>query len=347
VVNTVPAVLAEAAGTAAVSPAVVELARGVNRMTNLRMLVVLGTALGVLGSAGAGIYFATAADPIRPVALSGVVPNPGAPPAAGAPREPAPQEVKTEPKRDGSAALLKPFGREVGESVKLAELLSLIEDQTDLVLRVDVAAFQRVGAIDGNTGVPAQQFLGQIYDSTVMLPRKVAKLPSRDVLADALAQVRLSHPCTYQVRGSQLVIVPAYLVPGRPGANPLAPAADDDSVIPATTLYEQIHGGVVSVSAERKPLIEILADLRAQTGANIVLDPRCEAQEKKMLLSITLSDVRLYDALRVIADMAELKMVYTGNIYYVTTPANAKLFQPPPVLVPRSPAPKGPLLGAR
>jgi YHS domain-containing protein len=32
----------------------------------------------------------------------------------------------------------------------------------------------------------------------------------------------------------------------------------------------------------------------------------------------------------VIADMAELKLVYAGNIYYVTTPANAKTFQPPP-----------------
>ncbi len=49
-----------------------------------------------------------------------------------------------------------------------------------------------------------------------------------------------------------------------------------------------------------------------------------------MALSINLNDVRLYDALRVIADMAELKLVYAGNIYYVTTPANAKTFQPPP-----------------
>ena len=43
---------------------------------------------------------------------------------------------------------------------------------------------------------------------------------------------------------------------------------------------------------------------------------------------MNLRDARLYDALRVIADMAELKMVYAGNIYYVTTAANAKTFQP-------------------
>jgi type II secretory pathway component GspD/PulD (secretin) len=86
---------------------------------------------------------------------------------------------------------------------------------------------------------------------------------------------------------------------------------------------------VVNVSAERKPLADILAELRKQTGANIVLDPRCETQEKKAGLTVSLNDVRLYDALRVIADMAELKLVYAGNVYYVTTPANAKVFQPP------------------
>lgn len=143
----------------------------------------------------------------------------------------------------------------------------------------------------------------------------------------------------------QLVIVPAYLPPVRPGVDPLAPGGDDDApLLTAELLSEQIHGGVVSVTAERKPLAEILADLRAQTGANIVLDPRCETPERKGALSITLNDVRLYDALRVIADMAELKMVYAGNIYYVTTPANARTFQPaarPMTPVAPPPAPMG------
>ena len=43
----------------------------------------------------------------------------------------------------------------------------------------------------------------------------------RDVITDALAQVRISHPCTYQIRGSQILIVPAYVPPVRPGVNPL------------------------------------------------------------------------------------------------------------------------------
>jgi hypothetical protein len=211
-----------------------------------------------------------------------------------------------------------------------------------------VAAFRRVGALGEGAEIQPEQFLRSIYATNVILPRRAEKLPTRDVLADALAQVRLLHPCTYQVREGQLLIVPAYVPPVRPGVDPLdwrLLSDDDPPVITAVALNEQIFGGVVSVATERKPLTEILADLRKQTGANIVLDPRCEGPEKKVL-SVTLNDVRLYDALRVIADMAELKMVYAGNVYYVTTPANAKSFQPPTPRPPASGSPLGgPMLG--
>jgi YHS domain-containing protein len=177
-----------------------------------------------------------------------------------------------------------------------------------------------------------------MYDTKVILPRKAEKLTMRDVLTDALAQISINRPCTFQVRGSQLLIVPAYVPPVRPGANPLVSDDQEPPMVEAHLLNEQIYGGVVSVHAERKPLAEVLADLRKQTGANIVLDPRCEGLEKKATINVTLNDVRLYDALRVIADMSELKMVYAGNIYYVTTPANAKTFEP----APRPPQPQAP-----
>ncbi len=346
---TASAVLAEVAqpGIGAVSPTVSDLARGVATMTTkLRLLAALAIVLGLAGGTGTGIYFATAADPANPIAKADVKAATEAPPAAAPDAPPAKTEAKPDvPAKDapvkGAAALQKPFGQVVAEGTKLEDILGKIEEQTDLVLRVDMAAFQRVGATGPNGDVlePAQ-FLKSIYDTQIVLPRKADKIPTSDILADALAQVRLSHPCTYQVRGTQLVIVPAYVPLARPGVNPLDPN-DDDAVLLSPAMTEQIYGGVVSLTADKKPLTDILAELRKQTGANIVLDPRCEGQEKKASLSVALSDVRLYDALRVIADMAELKLVYAGNIYYVTTAANAKSFQPP---APRTaPAPVAPL----
>jgi hypothetical protein len=116
----------------------------------------------------------------------------------------------------------------------------------------------------------------------------------------------------------------------RPGVDPLHPGDDEEpSHLTSRMVHEQVYGGVVAVAAEQKPLADVLADLRKQTGANIVLDPRAAAVASKATLTVTLSDVRLYDALRVLADMAELRLVYAGNIYYVTTPENARTFQRP------------------
>ncbi|MBP3955130.1 RNA polymerase sigma factor [Gemmata sp. G18] len=339
--STISAVLTEAAGPGggAVSPAVIELARGVTVMTtNLRVFATLGLVLGLLGSAGAGFYL-TAADPVAPPAKAADRPlTPElvtAPPAA----KPAVPEAKADVNATGEAALLKLVGAGLApEGATVEEVLAKIEQQTGLIVRVDIAAFRRIGVISPAGGADGNAFptnaLKTIYDTKIVLPSRAEKLSLRDALVDALAQVRLEHPCTYQIRGTQLVIVPAYVPAVRPGVNPLDHTDDDVETINLQMSSEQIYGGVVSVSAEHKPLADILADLRKQTGANIVLDPRCETQDKKPGLTVTLNDVRLYDAVRVLADMAELKMVYAGNIYYVTTAANAKTFQPP---VPRQP----------
>ncbi len=332
--STISAVLTEAAGPGggAVSPAVIELARGVTVMTtNLRVFATLGLVFGLLGSAGAGFYL-TAADPDAPKTKSANQPlapevTAAQPPAAKS----ATLESKADPNSRGEAALLKLVGAGLApDGVTVAEVLKKIEDETDLIVRVDVDAFRRIGLFGDDTGDEIDASLKTIYETKLHLPRRVEKMPMRDVLADSLAQTRFGSKCTYRVRGDQLVIVPAYVPAFRPGVNPLDHAEDDSAVLTEKMISEHIYGGVVSVSADRKPLSDILADLRKQTGANIVLDPRCEGQRPKLpSLTISLNDARLYDALRVITDMAELKMVYAGNIYYITTVENAKTFQPP------------------
>ena len=313
--------------------------------TRLRLLATIGVAIGLLGGAATGIYLAAAADspkssPNQPVKSQEALVPVATPEKNGA------AVVIAEPSVD-SGPLTKPLKKlklDGDNAVVLNELFAIIEDETDLVVRVDVAAFRRIGLPDTEQSV--ELFLKIFSQARVFLPRHVERMPLRDVLGDALAQIfiqNMAQTVTYQVRGTQLVIIPSYQVPNTPGADPLNPQVqpgsdDDQTLLPARTLYEQIYGGVVSVNADKKPLTEILTDLRKQTGANIVYDNRCETAgkggEKKASITIALNDVRLYDALRVIADLAELKMVYAGNIYYVTTPENAKAFQPPPVVRP-------------
>jgi RNA polymerase sigma factor (sigma-70 family) len=333
--HSVRAVFAENAGPAAeaVSPAVAELVTGVAMMTtpNFRLLVALGLMLGVLSGAGAGIYLAIAADspqpnqPVNPFVAEGPKGN------SNPPGLPSVQQLEPGRKesKGTSQALDRPFGVKFGnQSVQVGDLLEQIEDLTDLVVRVDLAAFKRLGLlVDFET---PGQFLKQFNANAVVLPRKAEKLSIRDILADSLAQVSLLRqwPVTYQVRGSQLIILPGYVPVVPPGNNPLDLSEEVLVALPRNQIDEQVYGGVVSLTVDRKPLTEVLAELRQQTGANIVLDPRYEKQGGLPPVTITLNDVRLYDALRVIADLVEQKLVYSGNIYYITTPENAKQFQP-------------------
>ena len=114
-------------------------------------------------------------------------------------------------------------------------------------------------------------------------------------------------------------------------------------VLTLADLVEGVAGPAASVPVSRASGTVILAmDVSGSMTATDVVPSRLAAA-KKAALSLTLNDVRLYDALRVLADMAELKMVYAGNIYYVTTAANARSFQPPPqrpAAPPAQPAPR-------
>jgi hypothetical protein len=309
-------------------------------------LATIGVAIGLLGGTATGIYLAAAADSPN-TTPNQAVKNQDAQAAAGAPEKSAIASNNVEAVGE-TGPLTKPLKNlklDPTGSIVLKDLFQTLEDETGLIIRVDVREFRRLGIISSGADdepLKIENFLNRIYGTKAILPRRADKLPLRDVLADVLPQILLNEGiCTYQIRGTQIVILPSYQVPNKPGLDPLSPLSqiagqegDEAQLLPFKILFEQIYGGVVNVSADKKPLTEILAELRKQTGANIVLDPRCQPQTQRTALSISLNDVRLYDALRVIADMAELKMVYAGNIYYVTTTENAKAFQPPPVVRP-------------
>lgn len=93
-------------------------------------------------------------------------------------------------------------------------------------------------------------------------------------------------------------------------------------------MIEQVSGPPVSVAIERQPLARAIDQLRAQTGANIVVDfGRMTTEPAKTEITATFDDVRLFTALQVIGDMAGLKPVAMNNVYYLTSPENAHQLQ--------------------
>jgi hypothetical protein len=210
------------------------------------------------------------------------------------------------------------------EAMALKDFLVLLHERFKVPIRIDVAAFSRIG-IQGAV---------QMYDREVKLP-VVRGMTLGDALRDALAQLEPAagenqsvRPMTFRVRNGQILIVPAFQPtilsvgggPGGPGGE-----ADVANMTREQSL-EQDEGEPITLAVEEKPLSEVLRELRHTTGANIVLDAR-QKEKAKLEVSATLHDVRLMAALRVLGDMCELQPVALNNVFYVTSKENAERLQ--------------------
>ena len=83
----------------------------------------------------------------------------------------------------------------------------------------------------------------------------------------------------------------------------------------------------VLAQIENRPLVNVVQDLSDMTGVSITLDPRVEEKASTRISVTFRNDVTLGGALRIVADMAGLKVVDMQSGLYITTPANAKELQ--------------------
>jgi hypothetical protein len=79
-------------------------------------------------------------------------------------------------------------------------------------------------------------------------------------------------------------------------------------------------------SFEETPLSAALKELARDAEVSIVVDPRV-AEEAKTKVTADLIGVPTEAAVRVLADMAGLKLVRLENVYYVTSEKNARVLQ--------------------
>lgn len=78
----------------------------------------------------------------------------------------------------------------------------------------------------------------------------------------------------------------------------------------------------VSVDFDQVPLDKALKQLSRETACNLVLDPR-QSSKAKEPITLTLEDVPLEVAVRVMAELAGLRSVRLANVLFVTTKENA------------------------
>ncbi|MBA4188603.1 MAG: hypothetical protein C0467_11435 [Planctomycetaceae bacterium] len=79
----------------------------------------------------------------------------------------------------------------------------------------------------------------------------------------------------------------------------------------------------VSVDCDGTEFAVAIKQLAADSGANVVLDPRL-ADKSKKAVSLKLDDVPLESAVRLLTEVADLRVVRMSNVLFITTPEKAK-----------------------
>jgi RNA polymerase sigma factor (sigma-70 family) len=275
-------------------------------MTRWKTAAVLLLTLAVVGS-GAGVL-AYRPQPAPGPAVQAAAEPPAAPrseqdqPPAKVPAAPAPAPDANPPARDKDLADLLAqnvqfSGYDADPKMTLQEALDHLADRFHLTFDVNEAAFKA----DGLEDVLA------VFIVDKPVPKMNATLAT--VLRKILSRVPATSGSTYVVRRDaiELTTVAALRAElGRDGARALLP--------------------LVRVRFDQRPLAEVLQELAAATAYNIVLDVRVGDKAKEPV-SATLTNVPLDTAVRVLADMADLKPVQVDNVFYVTTRDNAARFK--------------------
>jgi hypothetical protein len=144
----------------------------------------------------------------------------------------------------------------------------------------------------------------EIIGSSILSPMK-AEL--RSVLKKILTRVPARSGATYLIRKDSVEITTQAAVRADLGMK------EDEELLPLVWKYFC-----------EDPLAEALDTLSENSGYNVVLDPRVRGKTRDTVVTARLINVPVDTAVRIVADMAGLAVVRRDNIFYLTTPENAR-----------------------
>ncbi len=305
--------------TGALSPTVTSLAHGVSIMslTKLKLLAIFGIGLGLLGTTGTGIYFATAADkPAAKVAAEPPKPVAAKPPAADKTLAVVAtgRTATTMLALDKDAGILRPI-----QEITVAELIGELSERTGSTIRLDVGYFRECN-------------IQKPYEQKISLA-VVKGLSVRDVLEEIASlfhfRAQGDNGVPYgkigiRVKGNQIILGRGTMPIASPGRAVTIPNEPPMASLPENEIAKILSGPIVGIAADNLPLAEFVNQLREQTGANIVVDARLKTQMQQPV-TLTLNDTHLMTALKVAGDAYDLAPAVVGNVYYLTTKDNAEL----------------------
>jgi hypothetical protein len=141
-----------------------------------------------------------------------------------------------------------------------------------------------------------------VYDAEIRFKNLPSKTTFHHLLRQALKQLPVKSAMV--VRAGRVDIVPL-----------------------SRTSKEVMLNQTFHVDFSDKRLVAALEELSELTGVSIVVDPRVKQKVHTAVTARFHDDVALQDAVRMLTEMAELKMVYLVTGLYITTPEHAAAMQ--------------------
>lgn len=184
------------------------------------------------------------------------------------------------------------------ESMRFKDLLSYLNDQMEdkdraVVIDIDLAAFaEKLGADAPNP-----------LEEEVQLRTTRKRVPIMDVLTQTMRQISKG-TATFVIRSGRVEILPV-----------------------AFTSKEYTLNQTFRADFKDQRLDSALEELTELTGVSIVVDARARQKAQATVTARFNNDVAMQDAVRMIVDMADLKIVYLATGIYVTTPEHATSMQ--------------------
>ncbi|MCI0378905.1 MAG: DUF4974 domain-containing protein [Gemmataceae bacterium] len=184
------------------------------------------------------------------------------------------------------------------QNMTLKECLGLLIEKfqakgVNLAIRLDAEAFK-----DDNPDCK-----DDVWDSPVKFPQYPKQMTLATALRVALAQIP-SRNASYLIRDGHVEIT------------------THCRAAPARLLQETVLG---DFRDER--LRDVLDNLADQTGATIVIDKRAKEKADTTLTVSFRNSITLETAAKLVAHMADLRVVIAGDVIYVTRPEDAARFK--------------------
>jgi len=184
---------------------------------------------------------------------------------------------------------------------KLDTALDLLTRQSGLTFDVNETAFR-----NDMVEKPLDQRVGAVP--------KMKNVTVERVLRKMLARLQVSSGATFLVRRETVEITTGAAQVAEVWSKELHAEGDRTPRQPQLPLVQAVF--------DKVPLSEAFKELARQSGINVVLDARV-AEKARVPVTVRLVNTPVDTAVRLLADMADLKPFLVDNLLYVTTRENA------------------------